>query len=322
MKIELIRISLEFEGDKILDCLDISFSTNKLNCLLGKSGSGKTSVLKIIAGISPSFDGKVYFNGKEITNLPARDRYIGWVPQQQILFPGLDIGKNIAYGLVARGVSRELREKRIAEVADLVGLTGLLTRSPDGLSGGERQRVALARALAPSPQVLLLDEPFSSLDAPERDRLALLFREIQLATGVTTVHVTHSPREAELISDQVFVLSNGKILQYGSMNELYSNPNSIEVARLLSIPNVIEASKFNWLSMDAVIPKNAIKIGTGGIKAKVLSVTKDSIHLLINDDIRIEAYNTNQKIKPGDIISIEFDQAKIVPISNKTTSNY
>ena len=314
MKIELSDISLEFQGEKILDDLEVSFYSNKLNCLLGRSGSGKTSILRILAGISPPFQGRVHVNGEDITSMSARDRNIGWVPQQQILFPGLDVRNNIAYGLIARGIPRETRDKRIAEVVELVGLSDLITRTPERLSGGESQRVALARALAPSPQILLLDEPFSSLDAPERDRLALVFRDIQLSTEVTTIHVTHSPREAELISDHVFVLSNGNVLQDGSMTELYEQPNSIDVAGLLNIPNVIKAEAFDWLHTDTVIPKDAVEINSGNIEAKVLSVTRDTIHLLVNGDARIETNYSSTEIAPGDILYIKFNQSKFIPI--------
>ncbi|MHA2170541.1 MAG: ABC transporter ATP-binding protein [Candidatus Kariarchaeaceae archaeon] len=313
MKIELTKISLEFDGEFVLDDLNIVFEKNKLNCLLGKSGSGKTSILKIIAGISPPFKGLVYLNNLDATDLSPKARNIGWVPQQQLLFPGLNVKENIAYGLNARRYSKSAQDNRISQVAELAGLTHLLDRTPERLSGGERQRVAIARALAPSPKILLLDEPFSSLDAPERDRLALMFREIQLETGVTTVHVTHSPREAELISDQIFVLASGKILQKGSMKELYSYPISIEVARLLSIPNVIKGGFLDGVDDDVIIPTDSIELHTGQTKAKVLSITKLTVHLLLSNNIRLEANSPeNTDLLPGEIISIKLNPSQFI----------
>jgi ABC-type Fe3+/spermidine/putrescine transport system ATPase subunit len=309
MKIELKNIKQYFEGNIILDNLDLIIPEGKISCLLGRSGSGKTTILRIIAGIINDFSGIVKINDNDAANLSPKDRRIGWVPQQQLLFPSLNVRDNIAYGLIAKKVAKEEQDRIVDEISKLVGLSHLLDRKTERLSGGERQRVAIARALASSPQILLLDEPFSSLDAPERDRLALALREIQLKTGITTIHVTHSSREAEIISDCVFILSQGKILQEGNTQEIFSNPNSIEVAKLLSIANVVDGGTLKNLSHDAIIPIDAIKIGHGPISAKVLTVTRDQIHLVF-DNIRLETKREgNENVSAGDdiLISIELE---------------
>ena len=309
LPISLSDIRLNFGTNVVLDELSLKFSSNRVNCLLGRSGAGKTSILRIIAGVSPEFSGEVFFGNAKMTNQHPRDRNIGWVPQEQLLFPSLDIRGNIEYGLVARGVPKETRNKRVNEIVNLVGLGKLINRSPDRLSGGERQRVALGRALAPEPQVLLMDEPFSSLDAPERDRLSIVFKEIQLETGITSIHVTHSAREAEMIGDKIYVLSNGKIAQENSVNEIFQNPNSIEVARILGISNLIESGQLKGIDYPAIIPEQAIKINTEGYEATVISSTRENIHLILRTGLKISLKNGDTlKYNPGDKINLDFDE--------------
>ena len=181
MKIELRDITFRYEQVPILNHMDVKFEGNSFSSLLGKSGSGKTSLLKIIAGTITHFTGQVYFDDEEVTKLPPGARNIGWVPQDQLLFPGINVEKNIAFGLSSKKVPRSEQNKRTVEIGKLVGIEHLLKRFPSQLSGGEKQRVALGRAIAPYPELLLLDEPFSSLDAPEREKMALIFKEIQMA---------------------------------------------------------------------------------------------------------------------------------------------
>ena len=312
MKIELNSIKQYFEGNIILDNLDLLIPEGKISCLLGRSGSGKTTILRIIAGIINDFSGNVKINDTDASKLSPKDRKIGWVPQQQLLFPSLDVRDNIAYGLIAKKVNKDDQDRIVDEMSKLVGLTHLLDRKTERLSGGEKQRVAIARALASSPQILLLDEPFSSLDAPERDRLALALREIQLKTGITTIHVTHSSREAEIISDYVFILSQGKILQEGNTQKLFSNPNSMEVAKLLSIANVVDGGMIDDISSDAIIPPDAIRIGEGPFTAKVLTVTRDQIHLVL-DNIRLEVKREGyENIFSGEEVSIDIKLDSVI----------
>lgn len=309
MNIKLSDIALNFGENVVLDDLSVEFDSNKVNCLLGRSGSGKTSILRIIAGVSPEFSGEVFFDNVNTTMQNPRDRNVGWVPQEQLLFPSLDIWGNIEYGLVARGIPKETRDKRVDEIVKLVGLKHLIKRSPDRLSGGERQRVALGRALAPEPQVLLMDEPFSSLDAPERDRLSIVFKEIQLETGITSIHVTHSAREAEMIGDKIFVLSNGKIAQENSVNEIFQNPKSIEVARILGISNLIEPGQLKGIDFPAIIPEHAITISQLGHDATVISSTRENIHLILGTGLKITLKNQGDlHFNAGEKIKLNFNK--------------
>lgn len=311
MNIELKNINLSFDEDNVLDDLNLTFQSSELSCLLGRSGSGKTSILKIIGGILKPDSGKVMFNGKDVTKIRTQDRNVGWVPQLQLIFPGLNVRENISYGLRARQVPREERERRTQEAVELVGLENLVDRDPAGLSGGERQRVALARAIAPDPDILLLDEPFSSLDAPERDRLSLSFRQVQLETGVTTIHVTHSPREAELLSDQVYILSDGDILQSGTIGTIQNNPISPEVVKLLNLSNFVESNEHMGIDTACIIPESAITLGEGEITATILSMTSNKVYLRVGSTI-MEISEIFPSMKPGEEINLNIDRSQIM----------
>lgn len=307
MKIKLDKISITYQNEDLLNNLSLEFESGKLSCLLGPSGSGKTTLLKIIAGIEEQFIGDVLFENEIVNDIPVGKRQIGWVPQQQLLFPGLNVYENIAYGLTARKTPNDKIRIRVAEIAKLVGVEHLLQRFPNRLSGGERQRVAIARALAPNPRILLLDEPFSSLDTPERDKLALILREIQLITKITTIHVTHSPREAELLADNIFVLADGELQQSGSMHQLKKNPKSIHVASILGIPNVFT----NWETKQAIIPVDAVQISDmGKIDAIIIAITSDRIFLK-TDENRLEIKRSHENYILGQKVKINIDEMNI-----------
>lgn len=314
MKITLKNISISYNKEVLLNNLQISFQDGKLSCLLGPSGSGKTTILKIIAGVSDSYRGDLLFDDENVNELQVGKRLIGWVPQQQLLFPGMSVYENIVYGLKARNVPKDEQIKRVDEIAKLVGVSHLLHRAPERLSGGERQRVAIARALAPKPEMLLLDEPFSSLDAPERDKLVLIMREIQLITGITTIHVTHSPREADILADRVYILADGVIQQSGTLDELRKNPSTIYVASIVGVPNVLN----EWQDMGSVIiPPEAITFHENGtFEGRILSITKNKIYLKVLD-IRLEMNNKDQKVSIGEIKKIVIDNELIRKTGSK-----
>jgi ABC-type sugar transport system ATPase subunit len=194
---------------------DISFTANagEYVVLMGKTGSGKTSLLEAICGLKPVRAGRIHLHGREVTHLKPAERGIGYVPQDLALFPTLTVQEHLAFALRVRRWQRGDIERRVAELSQLLGIRHLLGRRPHGLSGGEAQRVALGRALAFRPAVLLLDEPLSALDDETRTDMAELLRSVQKLTGVTTLHVTHSLPEAKKLADRVLVLKNGQIEQ-------------------------------------------------------------------------------------------------------------
>jgi ABC-type Fe3+/spermidine/putrescine transport system ATPase subunit len=222
---------------------DIYAAEGELVCLLGPSGCGKTTGLQLIAGILAPDRGNIFLGPKEITALPPWKRNIGLVFQDYALFPHMTVYENIAYGLKQRGASKAEIRSRIAELLELVELPGYEQRRPEQLSGGEKQRVALARAVAPSPALLLLDEPLSALDARLRTQLRREIRNIQKRIGLTTIYVTHDQEEALSLSDRIIVMQNGSIQQSGTPQELYNRPKNEFVARFIGNSNLVPCAE-------------------------------------------------------------------------------
>jgi putative spermidine/putrescine transport system ATP-binding protein len=222
--------------------LDLMAGSGEFVSLLGPSGCGKTTALRIVAGFEQPDGGRVLVDDKDITGMPANRRDMGMVFQSYSLFPNLSARDNVAFGLRVRRVASAERNRRAAELLELVGLASAANRYPHQLSGGQQQRVALARALAIQPSVLLLDEPLSALDAKVRVQLRDEIRRIQLQFGITTLYVTHDQEEALSVSDRVVVLSQGQIEQIGSPVEIYGSPRTVFVAQFVGTMNRIECA--------------------------------------------------------------------------------
>jgi putative spermidine/putrescine transport system ATP-binding protein len=224
-----------------LDGLDLDIAGGEFLALLGPSGCGKTTALRAIAGFDRPDGGRVLLDGRDITDVPANKRDMGMVFQAYSLFPNLTVADNVAFGLQVRRRPKPERAGRAAELLELVGLADRGDRYPHQLSGGQQQRVALARALAVAPQVLLLDEPLSALDAQVRVQLREEIRRIQLELGITTVFVTHDQAEALSVADRVGVLRAGRLEQVASPDELYERPATAFVAEFVGTMNRLPA---------------------------------------------------------------------------------
>lgn len=206
--LEVTDVSVRFGATTVLEDVALAVADGEIVALLGPSGSGKSTLLRVIAGLLVPDTGKVEVDGVDVTDLATHRRGIGMVFQDEQLFPHRDVGENVAFGLRMAGVARSARDARVEEMLALVGLAGFDRRRVTDLSGGEAKRVALARALAPSPRVLLLDEPLTGLDTDLHDRLAIDLRAVLRGTGTTAVHVTHDRSEADVVADRVVTLDS------------------------------------------------------------------------------------------------------------------
>lgn len=220
--------------------INLKIDKNEYFILLGPTGSGKTTLIKCISGLYKISRGSIYLNGRDVTKSDIEEKNIGYLPQDYSLFPHLDVYNNILFGLKIRNVSREERGKRLNHIAKILGIENLLTRSINNLSGGEMQRVALARALVVHPEVLLLDEPFSSIDPGLRTQLWFEIKNILKKLDITVVHITHNLDEASAIGDKIAVLINGKIEQIGKKEEVLQRPKTLEVALYQGIKNIYD----------------------------------------------------------------------------------
>jgi iron(III) transport system ATP-binding protein len=225
-----------------LEGIDLAVERGEFVVLLGPSGCGKTTLLRAIAGLERQDEGRIVHAGRDISALPPGQRDYGIVFQSYALFPNLDVGRNVAYGLDARRSARNGVRQRVEEMLQLVGLPGTERKVPSQLSGGQQQRIALARALATRPDLLLLDEPLSALDAIERVRLRGEIRALQRRLGVTTLMVTHDQEEALAMADRIVVMRSGRIQQVGDPRTIYHQPHNAFVADFIGRGNLIEGT--------------------------------------------------------------------------------
>ena len=232
--LRLDGLTKAFPGHTAVDALTLDVARGEVLALLGPSGSGKTTTLRLLAGFERPDAGRIVVDGEDVTTFAPAARRFGMVFQNYALFPHLDVGENVAFGL---RTSRDAAAKRVAEVLEMVDLSGFGRRTVAELSGGQQQRVALARSLAPEPRVLLLDEPLSNLDPSLRERTRRELREAIGRTGITTVFVTHEQEEAFDLGDRVAVLSAGRLEQVGTPDELYDRPATVFVATFVGRAN-------------------------------------------------------------------------------------
>ena len=240
MSIELRNVSKEFGAVAAVNNVSFSVKDGELMALLGPSGGGKTTVLRMIAGLEMPTSGDVFIRGQRVNNVSVQQRNIGFVFQNYALFKNMNVFKNIAFGLKIKKWKRSDTHDRISELLKLFGLEGLEKRYPHQLSGGQRQRVAIARALAPQPSVLLLDEPFGAVDAKIRQELREWLVTLHHELNVTTIFVTHDQEEALEVANRIVIFSRGLLEQVGTPREVYEQPANEFVARFIGVMNVLE----------------------------------------------------------------------------------
>ena len=268
--IEFKNVVKRFGDNTVLDHIDFGIEKGDLVTLLGPSGCGKSTLLRCLSGLEAVSEGQIILNGRDITGVPASKRNIGMVFQQYSLFPNMTVEQNIAFGLKMQKADPAVIEKRVQEAIAMVELTGKESSYPANLSGGQQQRAALARSIVTEPDVLLLDEPLSAIDAKLRRALQSRIREIQQELGLTTIFVTHDQDEAMVMSDVIQLFHAGRIEQAGSPVQVYTNPVSEFAASFIGSYNLLRADEFRALTGDMADDGRvvAIRPETIGISAE------------------------------------------------------
>jgi putative spermidine/putrescine transport system ATP-binding protein len=245
--ITIDQLSLSFGENKVLKDISLSIEKGELVTLLGPSGCGKSTLLRVFAGLEVFQEGDVYLDGENINHVSPKNRNVGMVFQSYALFPNMTVFENVAFGLSIKKLPKEKIEQKVMRVLDLVNLTDKKDYYINQLSGGQQQRISLARSLVTEPKVLLLDEPLSALDAKIRKQLQMDIRELQRKLGITMIFVTHDQEEAMILSDKIFVMSEGEIVQKALPAELYSQPKNRFVASFIGNYNILSAEELKGL---------------------------------------------------------------------------
>lgn len=303
------KLSKSFGAHVALRDISIDVKSGEFICLLGGSGCGKTTLLRLIAGLESHDAGDILLAGQDLTKTPCHKRNIGMVFQSLALFPHLNVGDNIAYGMRLARVGAEKMTSEVNRLLELVGLTGLSDRSVAALSGGQRQRVAIARALALQPALFLMDEPFSALDAALRDQMQEEVKRIQRALAVTTVFVTHDQREAMALADRIVVMNGGIIEQADTPDVLYSRPASRFVAEFIGINNIFDTTGNNQI---AVRPE-AIRLAPKGDGRRGTIIRQRRLGALLEREVLVDGRIVHQSEIAGQ--GAQFDTGADVMVS-------
>ena len=270
--LELKNIKKSFTpGEDVLDDICLTVARGEFVTLLGSSGCGKTTTLRIIAGLEQTDSGSVWINGQDVTKLPPDKRDVNTVFQNYALFPHMNVAENIGYGLKLRKVPRGEIKKKVAQMLELVQLEGYEKRKPSELSGGQKQRVAIARALVNNPKVLLLDEPLGALDLQLRRAMQIELKHLQKKLGITFIYITHDQEEAINMSDRIAVMKDGRIEQIGTPDEIYNHPKTSYVATFVGNANILHGVAESIQGENAIV-----KIGNDRVIVKLETSQQDT----------------------------------------------
>lgn len=317
MYVELKNINKKFGDYKASDNVSFGIEKGKLIGLLGPSESGKTTILRMIAGLETPDSGDIIIDGKVVNNIPASKRGIGFVFQNYALFRYMTVYDNIAFGLKTQKKDKKTIDERVMELIKLVNLEGLEKRYPSQLSGGQRQRVAFARALAPNPQLLLLDEPFAAIDAKVRQELRSWLKEMIEKLGVTSIFVTHDQDEAIEVADEIIITNAGKIEQKGTPLEVYQNPQTAFTASFFGHPSELpDYGKFHTF-------ERLEKVDKAFVRPEFVKVTrkneeqsyKSSASEGIVEKISFRGDNLELEIRTNDTLLIAKRALDLPPVS-------
>lgn len=280
VSLELKEIKKSFtEGEAVLDNISLEISKGEFITLLGSSGCGKTTTLRIIAGLEQPDAGSVWLDGREVTGLEPNQRDVNTVFQNYALFPHMNVAENIGYGLKLKKVPKSEIRKKVSQMLELVQLEGYEKRKPSELSGGQKQRVAIARALVNNPKVLLLDEPLGALDLQLRRAMQIELKHLQKKLGITFIYITHDQEEAINMSDRIAVMKDGRIEQIGTPDEIYNHPKTSYVATFVGNANILHGVAESIQGENAIV-----KIGNDRVIVKLETSQQDT------GDIRAKQY--------------------------------
>ena len=272
VSLELKEIKKSFtEGEAVLDNISLEISKGEFITLLGSSGCGKTTTLRIIAGLEQPDAGSVWLDGREVTGLEPNQRDVNTVFQNYALFPHMNVAENIGYGLKLKKVPKSEIRKKVSQMLELVQLEGYEKRKPSELSGGQKQRVAIARALVNNPKVLLLDEPLGALDLQLRRAMQIELKHLQKKLGITFIYITHDQEEAINMSDRIAVMKDGRIEQIGTPDEIYNHPKTSYVATFVGNANILHGVAENIQGENAIV-----KIGNDRVIVKLETSQQDT----------------------------------------------
>lgn len=295
--IELENVTKSFGDNVILKDFDFKVKKDEFLTILGPSGCGKTTILRLIGGFEEPDEGKILFNGEDITNKEPYERKINTVFQKYALFPHMNVYNNIAFGLNIKKMDKKIIKEKVKEVLKLVNLVGFENREIESLSGGQQQRIAIARALVNEPEVLLLDEPLGALDLKLRQAMQIELKRIQKRVGITFIYVTHDQEEALSMSDTVVVLNNGEIQQMDSPLNIYNEPKNAFVADFIGESNIIKAkmlSDFKVRFLDYDFP--CVDKGFKDMEDVEVVVRPEDV-LLVDENYQIEGTVTSLVFK-------------------------
>ena len=318
MGIVVENVSKQFGSFQAVEQVNLEIQSGSLVALLGPSGSGNSTLLRLIAGLEIPDTGKIILTGKDATFQSVQERNIGFVFQHYALFKHLTVRKNIAFGLEIRKAPKKKIEGKVEQLLELVQIGGLGDRYPSQLSGGQRQRVALARALAVEPNVLLLDEPFGALDAKVRKDLRAWLRRLHDEVHVTTVFVTHDQEEAMEVSDEIVVMNKGKVEQVGTPAQIYDHPASAFVMSFIGPVNVLpssakifQSSGFESTNPETFLRPQDIIIETVGNGTTAQAIVSRIIHL--GWEIQVELTLDDGQMMTAHLTRDRFDELKLEP---------
>lgn len=270
--LELKNIKKSFTGEEsVLQGISLSIAGGEFITLLGSSGCGKTTTLRIIAGLESPDEGQVFLDGKDVTNLEPNDRDVNTVFQNYALFPHMNVEENVGYGLKLKKVSKGEIKKKVSHMLELVQLSGYEKRKPSELSGGQRQRVAIARALVNNPKVLLLDEPLGALDLQLRRAMQHELKRLQKKLGITFIYITHDQEEAINMSDRIAVMNEGRFEQIGTPDEIYNHPKTSYVATFVGNANILKGKVESQTGTQALLSLGGGKVLVNTAGEKLLA---------------------------------------------------